>query len=120
MKRDVIAGAGSSAIAARSARSDRGEHDNVDLIWRHRSTTNECAMTTNVDRIDRVLRIVAGLAIVSLFFFQDYPDRWWILVWLIPLWAALIRLRTVYPPIGTRTRRIVAPLETTPRLDDFS
>ena len=57
-------------------------------------------MTTNIDRIDRILRIVAGLAIVSLFLFQDNPDRWWILVWLILLWARLIRWHPVYPPTG--------------------
>jgi steroid 5-alpha reductase family enzyme len=55
-------------------------------------------MTTNVDRIDRILRIVAGVAIASLFLFQDNPDRWWILVWLIPLWGWFIRWHPVCPP----------------------
>ena len=57
-------------------------------------------MSANVGGIDRIVRIVAGLAILSLFFFVDGPNRWWALVGLVPLATGVIRSCPAYLPFG--------------------
>ena len=60
-------------------------------------------MTQNVGGIDRILRIVAGLAILSLLVLLDGNARWWGLVGLVPLGTALLRWCPAYPLIGVNT-----------------
>lgn len=62
-------------------------------------------MRANVGALDRVLRIVAGLAILSLFFILDGPNRWWGLLGLVPLGTGLISWCPAYLPLGISTRR---------------
>ncbi|MEO8752508.1 MAG: DUF2892 domain-containing protein [Casimicrobiaceae bacterium] len=57
-------------------------------------------MTANVGGIDRIARIVAGLVILSLYFFIDGANRWWALVGLIPLATGVIRWCPAYLPFG--------------------
>ena len=57
-------------------------------------------MNANVGGIDRILRIVVGLAILSLFFFLDGPNKWWALIGLVPLGTGLIRWCPAYVPFG--------------------
>jgi len=42
-------------------------------------------MKSNVGGIDKVLRIVAGLALLSLVFILDGNARWWGLIGIVPL-----------------------------------
>jgi Protein of unknown function (DUF2892) len=60
-------------------------------------------MTANVGSIDRTLRIIAGVAILSLFFILDGPNRWWSLVGLVLLGTGLIRWCPAYLPFGINT-----------------
>ena len=60
-------------------------------------------MTQNVGGIDRILRIVAGLAILSLLVLLDGNARWWGLVGLVPLGTALLRWCPAYTLIGVNT-----------------
>jgi len=60
-------------------------------------------MTANVGGIDRTIRIIAGLAILSLFFVLGEPNRWWALAGLIPLGTGLIRWCPAYLPFGAST-----------------
>ena len=53
-------------------------------------------MQPNVGMGDRVIRIVAGLLILGLFFFLDDPERWWSLLGLIPLATGLTAWCPVY------------------------
>ncbi|MBC7137078.1 MAG: DUF2892 domain-containing protein, partial [Oceanibaculum nanhaiense] len=53
-------------------------------------------MTQNVGGIDRILRIVAGLAILSLLVLLDGNARWWGLIGLVPLGTALLRWCPAY------------------------
>jgi len=60
-------------------------------------------MNANVGGIDRALRIVAGLTLLSLFFILDGPNRWWVLVGLVPLATGLIGWCPAYLPFGIST-----------------
>jgi hypothetical protein len=67
------------------------------------SQTQEFAMTTNVGGIDRVLRIVVGIAVLALFFVLEGSARYWALVGLVPLFTGLLRTCPVYSIIGVNT-----------------
>jgi len=56
-------------------------------------------MTVNVGGIDRILRIVAGLAVLSLFFVLEGNARYWALVGFVPLF----RYCPAYSLIGLST-----------------
>ncbi len=47
-------------------------------------------MKANVGGIDRILRIVVGIAVLSLFFVLEGDTRWWALAGLVPLGTGLI------------------------------
>ena len=61
-------------------------------------------MTANVGHVDRMVRIVAGLAILSLFFAFEGPNRWWALAGFIPLMTGLLTWCPAYVPFGISTR----------------
>jgi hypothetical protein len=60
-------------------------------------------MTTNVGGIDRVLRIVVGIAVLALFFMLEGNARYWALVGLVPLFTGLFRTCPLYSVIGVNT-----------------
>ena len=62
-------------------------------------------MKSNVGGIDRVVRIVAGLAILSLFFFLPAEYRLWSLVGIVPLATGLTGWCPAYLPFGFSTCR---------------
>lgn len=55
-------------------------------------------MTANVGTLDRTLRIVAGLALLSLVFVG--PQTLWGLVGLVPLFTGLVRFCPAYSLFG--------------------
>jgi hypothetical protein len=57
-------------------------------------------MKANVGGIDRVVRIVAGLAILSLYFVLEGNARWWALAGLVVLATGVIRWCPAYLPFG--------------------
>lgn len=57
-------------------------------------------MKTNVGSIDRILRIIAGLAILGAGY---YYHSWWGLVGLVPLLTATLRVCPAYLPFGIST-----------------
>ena len=61
------------------------------------------AMKTNVGGIDKVLRIVAGLALLSLIFILDGNARWWGLIGIVPLLTGSLGWCPVYMPFGINT-----------------
>lgn len=63
-------------------------------------------MEKNVGGMDRALRIVAGLIILSLFFVFNENYRLWALVGLVPLVTGLIGWCPVYLPFGIRTSKM--------------
>lgn len=60
-------------------------------------------MIQNVGGIDRILRIVVGLALLSLLVLLEGNARWWGLIGLVPLGTALFRWCPAYMLIGTST-----------------
>lgn len=63
-------------------------------------------MKRNVGGIDRSIRIIAGLVILSLFFVLDENTRWWALIGLVPLLTGLIGWCPAYLPFGLRTCKL--------------
>ena len=64
-------------------------------------------MKANVGGIDRVLRVLAGIGILSLVFVLEGSARWWGLVGLVPLATGLFSFCPAYPLLGVNT----CPLE---------
>jgi hypothetical protein len=60
-------------------------------------------MDMNVGGIDRILRAVAGLFILSLYFWG--PQSPWALVGLVPLATAIFRFCPAYTLLGIKTCR---------------
>jgi len=60
-------------------------------------------MAANVGGIDRVLRIVVGIALLSLFFILDGNARYWGLIGLVPLFTGLFRFCPAYTLLGVNT-----------------
>lgn len=58
-------------------------------------------MTQNVGNIDRILRFVAGLVLLSLIFIG--PQTWWGLVGIVPLATAFMRTCPAYSILGVNT-----------------
>jgi Protein of unknown function (DUF2892) len=58
-------------------------------------------MEPNVGQTDRIIRIVAGLALLSLVFVG--PQTWWGLVGLVPLATAFINFCPAYRLLGVNT-----------------
>jgi hypothetical protein len=57
-------------------------------------------MTTNVGTVDRVIRILAGLAILAAGF---YYKNGWGLIGLLPLLTGIVRFCPAYLPFGLST-----------------
>jgi hypothetical protein len=63
----------------------------------------EFVMTSNVGGIDRVLRIVVGIAVLALFFVLEGNARYWALVGLVPLFTGVFQTCPLYSVIGVNT-----------------
>ena len=59
-------------------------------------------METNVGTIDRIFRLVAGVAIIAA---GAYYQSWWGLVGLVPLFTGTTRWCPAYLPFGINTCR---------------
>lgn len=66
-------------------------------------TAKDQAMKTNVGGIDKVLRIVAGLALLSLIFILEGNARWWGLIGIVPLLTGSLGWCPAYTLIGLNT-----------------
>lgn len=60
-------------------------------------------MKANVGGLDKILRIVAGLGVLSLVLILEGPARWWGLVGLVPLLTGFIGWCPAYTLIGVNT-----------------
>jgi len=60
-------------------------------------------MKRNVGNVDRLIRIVVGLGLLSLVFILEGNARWWGLVGLLPLVTGLIGWCALYVPLGIDT-----------------
>lgn len=60
-------------------------------------------MTRNVGGIDRLLRIVVGLVLLSLIFAVEGAARWWGLLGLVPLLTGFFQTCPLYSVFGFNT-----------------
>lgn len=60
-------------------------------------------MKANVGGIDKILRIVVGLGLLSLLFVLDDNARWWGLIGLGPLATGLFNFCPLYTLVGIST-----------------
>lgn len=68
-------------------------------------------MSANEGTADRVLRVVAGLVVLSLFFMLDGNARYWSLIGLVPLLTGLVGYCPLYSLLGINT----CPVQTKPK-----
>ena len=62
-------------------------------------------MKSNVGTVDRVIRVLAGLVLLSLFFVLEGNARWWAAAGLLPLATGLAGWCALYKPFGIDTSR---------------
>ena len=60
-------------------------------------------MKPNIRGIDKILRIVVGLGLLSLLFLLEGNARWWGLVGLVPLLTGVVNFCPLYALIGVNT-----------------
>lgn len=60
-------------------------------------------MKTNVGGIDKAVRIIAGLGLLSLIFILDGTARWWGLVGIVPLLTGTFGWCPLYTLLGLDT-----------------
>ena len=62
-------------------------------------------MNPNVGKVDKLIRIILGLAILSLLFLVDGNLRWWGLIGLVPLIIGLINFCPLYALLRISTNK---------------
>ena len=60
-------------------------------------------MNANVGGIDRTLRIVVGIALLSLFFILEGNARYWGLIGIVPILTGTFRFCPAYTLLGVNT-----------------
>lgn len=60
-------------------------------------------MVANVGNLDRALRIVLGIGLLSMLVFVEGPAKFWGLVGIVPLATAAMRFCPLYTVLGIRT-----------------
>lgn len=65
-------------------------------------------MKANVGSVDRVVRVVVGLALLSLLFVSNGNARWLGLVGIVPLATAAFRFCPLYRLVGLSTYSLAA------------
>jgi hypothetical protein len=61
-------------------------------------------MKPNVGSIDRVVRIILGIALLSLLFILEGNARWFGLIGIVPLLTATMSFCPLYAVLGMNTR----------------
>ena len=60
-------------------------------------------MKVNEGQVDRILRIIIGLALLSMLLLIEGPMKWWGLIGLLPLGTAIVGFCPVYAIFGIST-----------------
>ena len=60
-------------------------------------------MNPNIGTVDRIIRVLVGLSLLSLFVILDGNARWFGLIGMVPLLTAGIRFCPLYTLLGIRT-----------------
>lgn len=60
-------------------------------------------MNANIGNTDRIIRIVAGIGLLSLVLILEGNARWWGLIGIVPITTGLFRWCPAYLPFGINT-----------------
>lgn len=60
-------------------------------------------MTENIGTVDRILRLVVGIALLTMLYWGEGGVRWVGLIGLVPLGTAVFRWCPLYTALGIRT-----------------
>jgi len=60
-------------------------------------------MQKNVGSVDRAIRVIIGLALLSLLVLRQDSSRWFGLIGLVPLLTAYLSWCPLYTPFGIKT-----------------
>jgi Protein of unknown function (DUF2892) len=60
-------------------------------------------MNRNIGKVDRIVRVVLGIALLSLVLFVEGPMRWWGLIGIVPLATAFAGWCPAYSILGMNT-----------------
>ncbi len=60
-------------------------------------------MNENIGNLDRIIRLIIGAAVLSLYFVLPGDDRFFALLGIVPLATAFIRWCPLYTLLGLRT-----------------
>lgn len=60
-------------------------------------------MTANVGGVDRILRIIVGIALIAVALFSQHEYAVWGWVGIVPLATGIIRWCPAYLPLGVKT-----------------
>lgn len=60
-------------------------------------------MNKNISNLDKIIRIVLGIALLSLLFILDGTAKYWGLIGLIPILTALFGFCPLYALFGIKT-----------------
>lgn len=60
-------------------------------------------MNENIGNLDRIIRLIIGFALLSLYFVLPGDDRFFALIGIVPLLTAFLRWCPLYTVIGLRT-----------------
>ncbi len=60
-------------------------------------------MTANVGGVDRILRIIVGIALIAVALFSQHEYAVWGWVGVVPLATGIIRWCPAYLPLGIKT-----------------
>jgi len=63
-------------------------------------------MTKNIGSADRAIRIVVGVAVLSMLLLLHGPARWFGLIGLVPLVTAFVGFCPAYSVLGIRTCKV--------------
>jgi len=63
-------------------------------------------MTKNIGSADRAIRIVVGVAVLSMLLLLHGPARWFGLIGLVPLVTAFVGFCPAYGVLGIRTCKV--------------
>jgi len=61
-------------------------------------------MKQNVGSVDRIIRVIIGIVLLSLLFFLDGSARWLGLIGIVPLLTAFISFCPLYTILGINTK----------------
>jgi hypothetical protein len=75
------------------------------MLTREKSRTKESVMDKNIGNLDKALRVVAGVALLSLIFILEGDARWWGLIGIAPILTVVLGWCPAYTLLDVSTSK---------------